>query len=255
VTKVSVFWDVDPYNLPETEQHFKGAFRLRHQGYDDWGSRRLWNFSQHLPDYTTQQPKRQPTAVPGISPSYSTTDKTHLRKLFNKDGSLRHKNETRSHYNVKCSSFIPLKHHYFSELSQSTLMHLSHLGTSLKIPSRHKSRCCISNIHRQPFNFVTVESATAQVLLQTPKQMESNGARSGLQDYSIWLADLRHLLHVIYQVLPPNEKQNPWLTQKLQSGQPNLLNVPGTFFQALTTTGTFRCPTLRRCSILPFQQV
>jgi hypothetical protein len=31
------------------------------------------------------------------------------------------------------------------------LAHLPHLGTSLKIPSRHKSGSCIRNIPQQPF--------------------------------------------------------------------------------------------------------
>lgn len=44
-----------------------------------------------------------------------------------------------SHYKITRGLFIPLKYHYSSTQSQSTLMHLSDLGMSLKILSWQKS--------------------------------------------------------------------------------------------------------------------
>jgi hypothetical protein len=32
--KTTVFWDVAPCILVETDQHFRGAYYLRHQGYE-----------------------------------------------------------------------------------------------------------------------------------------------------------------------------------------------------------------------------
>jgi hypothetical protein len=45
---------------------------------DDGGSKHLWNVGKHLPDYTAQQTKRQPSSYspsrePEISQSYQTT--------------------------------------------------------------------------------------------------------------------------------------------------------------------------------------
>jgi hypothetical protein len=57
----------------------------------------------------------------------------------------------RSQYNVKRSSFIPVKYHHFSTQSPSILMHLSHHGMSLKIPSLYKSGSFIHNIQQRPF--------------------------------------------------------------------------------------------------------
>jgi len=37
-------------------------------------------------------------------------------------------------YNIKYSSFIAHRYHYFSAQSPNTLKHFPHLGTSLKIP-------------------------------------------------------------------------------------------------------------------------
>jgi hypothetical protein len=74
-------------------------------------------------------------------------EKLPIRGMFNKLGSLRYK-KTRNRYNVKRSSLVPQKYHYFLTQSPSILMHLSYLGTSLKIPSRQKSGCCI-HIHPQ----------------------------------------------------------------------------------------------------------
>jgi hypothetical protein len=48
-------------------------------------------------------------------------------------------------------------------------MHLSHLGTSLKIPLWYKSGCCIRNHFHA---FITVETATSQVLFRRSEQME-----------------------------------------------------------------------------------
>ena len=40
----------------------------------------------------------------------------------------------KSYYNVKCSSFIPLKYYYYPPKSPSTLMHSSDISVGLKIP-------------------------------------------------------------------------------------------------------------------------
>jgi hypothetical protein len=45
----------------------------------------------------------------------------------------------RIHHNVNRSQLIPLKYRYYSTQSQSTLMQLFHVGTSLKISSRQNS--------------------------------------------------------------------------------------------------------------------
>jgi hypothetical protein len=42
---------------------------------DDGGSKHLWSFGEFIPDYTVQQPKRQPSSYsppwePEISPSW-----------------------------------------------------------------------------------------------------------------------------------------------------------------------------------------
>jgi hypothetical protein len=52
-------------------------------------------------------------------------------------------------------------------------MHLSNLGTRLKIPSRQKPGSCVRKYTQRHFHFLNaVESATSQVLFQKPEQME-----------------------------------------------------------------------------------
>jgi hypothetical protein len=89
----------------------------------------------------------------------------------------------RSHYDVRFSSFIPLKYHYFSTQCPRTLMHLSHVSTSLKIPSRQKSGSWIHN-HSQ-----TAISTSLSRNRRPPKRCirgsnkwNSDGASLGLQD-------------------------------------------------------------------------
>jgi hypothetical protein len=48
--KTDVFWVVVPWSLVEVYRHFRGAWCL-------------WNVSKLLPDYTTYQPRRQPSSV------------------------------------------------------------------------------------------------------------------------------------------------------------------------------------------------
>jgi hypothetical protein len=57
--KMTVFYDVMPWSLVETDQHFRGAYCLHHQGDDVGGNKHLWNVSQFLPDYTGLHPERQ----------------------------------------------------------------------------------------------------------------------------------------------------------------------------------------------------
>jgi len=47
-------------------------------------------------------------------------------------------NQMKSDHTIKCRSIIPPKIHHFSSYSSSILMHLPHLGPSLKILSRWK---------------------------------------------------------------------------------------------------------------------
>ena len=48
-------------------------------------------------------------------------------------------------YGVKCISVILPKYHSFSPHYLSALMHMSHLGTILKILSDHEAGYCIRN--------------------------------------------------------------------------------------------------------------
>jgi hypothetical protein len=76
-------------------------------------------------------------------------------------------------YNVKRSSFIPLKYHYVSTQSLSTLLHLSHLEHEFKnfvvveIGLLQSQLFINSHLH-----FIIVELLTTQVLHQRPRQME-----------------------------------------------------------------------------------
>jgi hypothetical protein len=57
--KMAVVWVVVPYSLV-VYRCFRGACCLHYQCDDDGGSKRLWNVGKLLPDYTVQQPRRQP---------------------------------------------------------------------------------------------------------------------------------------------------------------------------------------------------
>jgi len=56
-----------------------------------------------------------------------------------------------SHYSIKCSSFIWLKYHYFPVKYASTLISLSCLHTSLRIPSQKKLGSIFATNHTEPF--------------------------------------------------------------------------------------------------------
>jgi hypothetical protein len=53
---MAVFWVVAACSLVEVYRHFGGRDRP-----DDGGSKHLWNVDKLLPDYTLQQPRRQPS--------------------------------------------------------------------------------------------------------------------------------------------------------------------------------------------------
>jgi hypothetical protein len=54
-----VFWVVAPCSLVEVYCRFTGACCLHYQG--DEYRKHLWNIGELLPDYTAQQPRRQPS--------------------------------------------------------------------------------------------------------------------------------------------------------------------------------------------------
>jgi hypothetical protein len=54
---MTVFWDVAPCILLETDQRFRGAYYLHHQGA--LMSKHLWNFGQILAECTAQHPRRK----------------------------------------------------------------------------------------------------------------------------------------------------------------------------------------------------
>jgi hypothetical protein len=60
--KIAVFWVVAPCSLVEVYQRFRSPCYLHHPGPDDGGCKDLWNGGKLLPDYTTLQPKRQPSS-------------------------------------------------------------------------------------------------------------------------------------------------------------------------------------------------
>jgi hypothetical protein len=102
-------------------------------------------------------------------------------------------------------------------------MHLSRLGRSLKISSRYKSCSCIRNIPQQPFALLhyCAIGDLPSVASEASNKWNSDGARSGLWDYSTiasdWLTVVPFVACYPYQVLPPTQKQNGWLTQKSQT--------------------------------------
>jgi hypothetical protein len=58
--KMTVFWDDVPCSLVEVYRHFRGAYRLHHQGdySDDGGSKHCWNVGKLLlPDYMCNIPE------------------------------------------------------------------------------------------------------------------------------------------------------------------------------------------------------
>jgi hypothetical protein len=63
--KMAVFWAIAPCSLVEVYRRVRGACCLRRQCdkcSDNGGSKHLWNVSKLLPDYTAQQPTRQPSS-------------------------------------------------------------------------------------------------------------------------------------------------------------------------------------------------
>jgi hypothetical protein len=89
----------------------------------------------------------------------------------------------RGHYEVKRSSFILIKYH-FSTQYPSTLMHLSYLGTSLKIPSRKE----IGHLHLQPsmkshLHFLIIVKLASASVVQAAQRNYSPMAQG--QDYGI----------------------------------------------------------------------
>jgi hypothetical protein len=66
--KANAFMVVAPYIPVRVYRRFRGACCFPQQGdkqvarADDGGSKHLWNVSKLLPDYTTQQPWRQPVS-------------------------------------------------------------------------------------------------------------------------------------------------------------------------------------------------
>jgi succinate dehydrogenase/fumarate reductase cytochrome b subunit len=50
--KMTVFWDVAPCSLVETDKRFRGACCLHHQV--NGGRKHLWNVGILLPDFTVQ---------------------------------------------------------------------------------------------------------------------------------------------------------------------------------------------------------
>jgi hypothetical protein len=58
---MAVFWIATPSSLAEVYQRFRGASIIRAMMEDnDGGSKYLRNVDKLPPDYTAQQPKRQP---------------------------------------------------------------------------------------------------------------------------------------------------------------------------------------------------
>jgi hypothetical protein len=58
---MAVLWVVAQCSLIEIYRRFRGAYFLHHRP-DDGGSKELWNVGKLLPDYTTQQQRRQPSS-------------------------------------------------------------------------------------------------------------------------------------------------------------------------------------------------
>jgi hypothetical protein len=56
--KISLFWDVAPFNFVETNRRFKGAYYFQHEHLHDRGITHLWNEGQFPRDYTGQQHSR-----------------------------------------------------------------------------------------------------------------------------------------------------------------------------------------------------
>jgi hypothetical protein len=77
---VSLFWNVAPYSLVDTDRHFRGAYCLYHQG-----SKLVWNVGQYLPDDMAQHPRRPPSSVQKL-PRGASSDTCHKPILFTKYG-------------------------------------------------------------------------------------------------------------------------------------------------------------------------
>jgi hypothetical protein len=56
---MAVFWVVAPCSLPTFQ---RTLLPPSSDNPDDWGSKVLWNFGKFIPDYTAQQPRRQPSS-------------------------------------------------------------------------------------------------------------------------------------------------------------------------------------------------
>jgi hypothetical protein len=54
--EMAVFWVVTPCSHVEFDRRFRSA------APEDGGSKHLWNVGKLLPDYTAQQPRRQPSS-------------------------------------------------------------------------------------------------------------------------------------------------------------------------------------------------
>jgi hypothetical protein len=80
--KMTVLGDIAPCSLVEIEWRFRGAYCLHHQG-NDGGSKHLSNVGKLLPDYTAQQPRRQPSWRWDSSSYYWVTERRlkHLNEL------------------------------------------------------------------------------------------------------------------------------------------------------------------------------
>jgi hypothetical protein len=134
----------------------------------------------------------------------------------------------RSHYNVKCSSIVPFKYHYFFNVIP--LIYLSHLGMSLKIPSLYKSG---SRIRNYSHFFIVVQSETAQVLLERYEQMKSVWEKSGLWHRSDWL--LRHLL-MLTLIGAATYRRIKCLINTKVTGQGTLLNEHASYWSRCRQT-------------------
>jgi hypothetical protein len=72
-----------------------------------------------------------------------------LQRTFSKQGSIFHTNSMRSHYSLKCSSFVTVKYHYFSLLIPQ--QHFSHLSMRLRALLQQKLVLAFATIHKQPY--------------------------------------------------------------------------------------------------------
>jgi hypothetical protein len=117
---MAVFWVVVPCSLVEVYRRFRGACFHHQQGKrpDDGGSKHLRNESKLLPDYTVQQPRRQPYSHSSrlfiITMQIDSTG-TNLMKLINKGEHLQENMKT-AYSATHCSEVLQnqgyLHYHY-----------------------------------------------------------------------------------------------------------------------------------------------